>query len=62
MSQSVALVRVVCADWVSRPMDAERAQAWAADVADKCSNEHSVVADAGQSSGSTGRYWEGEES
>lgn len=59
MSQSVALVRVVCVDWVSRPMDVERAQAWAASV--QCSNEHTIVADAGQTSGSTGRYWEGEE-
>lgn len=61
MSQSAALVRVVCVDFVSRAMERDRAEAWAADVADKCYNEHSIVADTGQQSGSTGRYWEGEE-
>jgi hypothetical protein len=57
----VALVRVVCVDWVSRAMTVDAAQAWVSQVAEMCSNEHVLVADNGQQAGSTGRYWEGEE-
>ena len=60
MAVQSASVRVVCVDWVSHPMSAERASEWAERV--RCGNDHEVVAaSAFDQSGSRGRWWEDEE-